>query len=73
MCDLPKITAMMEISNLEMAVAPPAFRNLGSHALVAHRHGETHALKFAGMAKTSVNFPVTMEIMSMVTGKLIYF
>jgi cysteine-rich repeat protein len=62
---------MMETSNLEMAAEPPAFRNLASHALVAHLHGETHALKFAGMAKTSDNFLVTMEIMSMVTGKLI--
>jgi hypothetical protein len=61
---------MMETSNLGMAAAPHAFRNLASHALVAHLHGETHALKFVGMAKTPDRFPVTMEIMLMVTGKL---
>lgn len=52
-------------------MAPPAVGNLDLHALVAHLHGETPALKFAGMAKTSGNFPVTMEISSMATGKLV--
>ena len=63
---------MMETLNRAMAAAPLAYRNLASLALVAPLHGETHALRFAGMVKTLGIFPATMEISSMGTGKITY-